>query len=298
LSLSARYRESGEIARRQIEEAHQFKLEWVLPHALEMRAISELGQRDFDGALRTLSRTARIASDQGNVHTLVNVGVLTARVHLARGAPNRAVQLLEKQEPRLTSPGMEGDFLATHGFALACCGRTVEAQELLKASEAITTHLEARVLREFARAVASSFERSDSSIDPRLFANALSATWDTGNFDAFLCAYRAFPKLLESLSRLDEVDTRPFIDLVRSHDRSLAATFGLKPHVQDRTEGEPLTPRERDVLELVRQGLTNREIARTLWIAESTVKVHIHHVLEKLGARSRTEAAAMTSSDS
>ena len=47
------------------------------------------------------------------------------------------------------------------------------------------------------------------------------------------------------------------------------------------------------MLTLVSQGLSNRQIARTLWIAESTVKVHIHHVLEKLGVRSRTEAAVM-----
>lgn len=43
---------------------------------------------------------------------------------------------------------------------------------------------------------------------------------------------------------------------------------------------------------LIAQGLTNREIARTLWISESTVKVHVRHVLAKMGARSRTEAIA------
>jgi DNA-binding NarL/FixJ family response regulator len=45
------------------------------------------------------------------------------------------------------------------------------------------------------------------------------------------------------------------------------------------------------VLDLIRQGLSNREIAASLWISELTAKAHVHNILQKLGARSRTEAA-------
>ena len=54
---------------------------------------------------------------------------------------------------------------------------------------------------------------------------------------------------------------------------------------------EPLTPREIDVLGLVSHGHTNREIAGRLFVAVGTVKVHIEHILAKLGAADRTEAA-------
>jgi LuxR family maltose regulon positive regulatory protein len=298
LSLSARYGEALDIARRQMEEAYRFKLEWVLPHALEMQAIAELGLRDFEGALKTLARTSRLAKEQASVHTQVNVSVLTARVHLGRGAPERAADLLGGREPSFTSPGMQGDYLATHGFALACCGRTSEATSLLDASEAVTTHLEARVLREFAKAVGSRFDRPDATVDGDLLTNALVVTQETGNFDAFVCAYRAFPPLLQRLGELDSIDANPFWALVETLDRGLAETMGLSSPAR-KTPGVkgPLTPREREVLDLVRQGLSNREIARTLWIAESTVKLHVHHVLAKLGARSRTEAAAMPIDD-
>ena len=52
-----------------------------------------------------------------------------------------------------------------------------------------------------------------------------------------------------------------------------------------------LTPREADILELISQGLSNKMIARKLDIAESTVKVHVKHLLKKLNLKSRVEAA-------
>ena len=52
-----------------------------------------------------------------------------------------------------------------------------------------------------------------------------------------------------------------------------------------------LTPREREIIELVSQGLKNREIAAKLSITPGTVKVHLMHVFEKTGARDRYELA-------
>jgi DNA-binding NarL/FixJ family response regulator len=54
----------------------------------------------------------------------------------------------------------------------------------------------------------------------------------------------------------------------------------------------PLTPRERDVAVLVAAGLTNREIAAKLLIAERTADTHVSNVLGKLGARTRSQIAA------
>lgn len=54
---------------------------------------------------------------------------------------------------------------------------------------------------------------------------------------------------------------------------------------------EPLSPREVEILQLVADGLTNREIAERLFLAEGTVKNYVSNILAKIGARDRTQAA-------
>jgi len=63
----------------------------------------------------------------------------------------------------------------------------------------------------------------------------------------------------------------------------------LAEHVSD----ESLTEREKDVLRHVAQGNRNRDIAERLFISEDTVKVHVKHIMEKLGANDRTEAVTI-----
>jgi ATP/maltotriose-dependent transcriptional regulator MalT len=53
-----------------------------------------------------------------------------------------------------------------------------------------------------------------------------------------------------------------------------------------------LSARELEVVEAVADGLSNAQIAARLFVSESTVKTHLVHVFEKLGARSRTDAVA------
>jgi len=53
----------------------------------------------------------------------------------------------------------------------------------------------------------------------------------------------------------------------------------------------PLSPREQEILALIAEGASNKEAARRLHVAESTVKIHVQHILRKLGLASRVQAA-------
>src|SRR5437763_1765304 len=78
--------------------------------------------------------------------------------------------------------------------------------------------------------------------------------------------------------------------LSASSDTSIANRLGLRvPRAAKRAAN--LTARESEVHELLAQGLTNDEIAKQLFISLSTTKVHVKHIYEKLGVRSRLEAA-------
>ena len=73
---------------------------------------------------------------------------------------------------------------------------------------------------------------------------------------------------------------------------SVRSGGALPPRAKERASLVPaLTRRERELINLVRQGLRNRDIAAQLGVTEGTVKVYLHALFDKLGVDNRTELA-------
>ncbi|MFK4836260.1 response regulator [Microbacterium sp. ZW T2_14] len=91
----------------------------------------------------------------------------------------------------------------------------------------------------------------------------------------------------------------PIDDLKRAVEASARGESVLSPTIatrlmhQVRDPGSPISDREREVLALIAQGRSNREVAAELFISEATVKTHLLHVYEKLGVNDRAAAVAV-----
>lgn len=140
--------------------------------------------------------------------------------------------------------------------------------------------------------------------DPAPYVHALAGEWGAAaaEFAALGFPYDRADVLSEAgdeETRLEALATFDRLGAVRtaSHLRRRLRAAGVRriprgPRAASRAGPAGLTPRETEVLELLAEGATNAEIARTLVISPKTVDHHVSSVLSKLGVSSRREAAA------
>src|SRR5271166_6767985 len=104
-------------------------------------------------------------------------------------------------------------------------------------------------------------------------------------------------RALESGARaymLKSMPPRELVEVIRQvHAGKKRITAEIAAHLAEHYSDEALTEREVQVLQQIAGGNRNRDIADKLFITEETVKVHIKHIMEKLGASDRTQAVAI-----
>ena len=93
---------------------------------------------------------------------------------------------------------------------------------------------------------------------------------------------------------LKSMPPRELVEVIRQvHAGKKRVPADVASHLAEHLSDEALTVREIDVLRHIAGGNRNRDIASRLYISEETVKVHVKHIMEKLGATDRTQAVAI-----
>ena len=289
LAQAGRYADALAIADEGREEASRYRLDFAESILDCTEGMAQLGLRRFSAARLSLARAASKAERLGDLHNQVDAAAIRCRLLVAMGRARDAIAVAEPRWERLPSPVMWSELAACRALALACLSDARTGDALAESGKHSTAWF-SRLICLFADAILQLQRQSpeaEAAVD-----RALDSTTETGIVDPFVCAYRGFPALLERAVRRAQARETIHRILAQANDHELGRRVGLNiearvPHAAG------LSPREEQVLALVSDGLMNKQVAATLYISESTVKVHVRHILEKLGAQSRTEAVAL-----
>lgn len=248
-----------------LEEAGRILRELDAPEALLVEAelcLSRGEPEDALARLRTARAAARLLDLPRALLLQVRAALAAERPEVARAAAEELQRLAGPGRPRLAA----GAALARAQLAASRRDRTAAVAgytEALVELAGLDLPVEAARTR---AALAAALERDDPD----------AARWEAGR----------------ALEVLEDVGARQDADRVAALLRRLGVLRRPRSGRRGPRAGSALTARETEVLDLVRQGLSNPQIAARLVLSPRTVAHHVSAVLVKLGVANRTEAAA------
>ncbi len=286
LVLVADYGKAQEVAEDLIQDAETHRLDFAMPYALSAAAGAAAGLQDFARAERLIATALEMSAEQGNVQAQLNAAGGRLRILLSQGRVDEACA--EGPLPPAPVASLQGELLGLRGLAVACSGRLDEAVALAWRAAESTRAVEAKVLVAATRAIVAMRE-GDPGLGESL-GSLLAVAESTQAYDLVVTAYRACPDLLAVLLRTMRTRDQAWALVKRGRDDELARLVGV-PLPNRNDPRSLLSPREKEIYDLVCQGLPTRQIAGMLFISEATVKVHAQHIFDKTGIRSRAALA-------
>jgi DNA-binding CsgD family transcriptional regulator len=265
-----------------VSDVEKHHLDFVMPYALTNRAIVSMLRREYTDAEVLIDEAEQRATAAGDLTASFITWAVRTRLFNAQGAFDVATA---RPMPRVSdvTRSLEAELAACYALAYAGAGDSRRA--VAHATRALSGSIAAEVAITAPCAIAVAAAKDRDHAKAKLNAKkALDATTRSGMIESFVCAYRGCPELIVSL--LADVTTHEGLErtLGMAGDASIAPSGGTHSVMK-------LSKREKEVLGLVGQGMSNVEIGRQLFISPVTVKVHVRHIFEKLGVKSRAEAA-------
>lgn len=285
LSLSGRYADSVAAAENELSIAAEFELSFVAPYAQVTRAYALIALREFSEARRALRSIEKAPHVDADPFLMSQHARQSAILAISQGNLVRAADHLARGDHARVTKAARGERHALRSLVLSALDQTDAAEAEARIA---LTHSESVDVR--ALVAASSAIRAAARGDSSGCVHAAQEILDTGAVSPLMIAWRARYEVAAILLRSREHRDVVLPLLFDSNDRAIAKRSGIAlPRPTSRRNG--LSPREQEVCDLIAQGRTNREIAEMLFISLSTTKVHVKHIFEKLGVRSRAEAA-------
>ena len=287
--LRGQYLTAHQLAEQALRLCIEYRIAFAIGACHIYKAAAEIGLRRFAHARRSLDAFAQTSRWHQDPYFHLEAHVLRARLLASQGALEEALATQKAVQTGSKGSRPLGAYLGTLSMIHAARGELSDARRTAASARDQPHGVEGTHSSALAEAIADDVEGDRSS--PSSMNAAILGCGRAEYFDGLVLAYRLYPRLLEAAQTNPE--TLGFVRsaVANSRDFSLARRAGvdIEPELSD----EPLsalTSRERDVLSLLLEGLTNADIADRLFISPSTAKVHVRHILRKLGARNRLEA--------
>jgi non-specific serine/threonine protein kinase len=232
--------------------------DWLTAQRLNFLGDLARSQSDDAAAEARYEEALQLLRGQNMTGTVPSLLHNLAYLALHRGDTRRALRLFRESLKMFRDQGDQrgmADCLDGVAGALAAMDRSQRAAELFGAAEALREAIGATIWP----ANAADRDRALALIRKEDGEAEITAAWTAG---------RSCP-----------------------WERVVAGVLAEEPAGSGLPAGADLTQREREVAALIAEGLTNRQIGERLFITEGTARLHVKHILQKLGFRSRVEVA-------
>jgi LuxR family maltose regulon positive regulatory protein len=292
--IRSRYDDALALASRGLKIASDLHLDFALGYCLVQRANAEITLRRFEAARKSLKTLTEILFSHKDPYLELEHQILHMRMKLANKRHRFSETLFPEHIWRDASGAVKSEYLGLKALTAIGRGESDEALWFAARASELSDGADARFSSQLASAIAHRRKSGDECVFRKSIVRLTLACAEAEVLDSLVQAARADPRVA-SVAAQDPAAKVVIRDaLLRANDEAIARPAGLiADEIEHALTGglhDVLTSRELEVLQLMSRGLTNAAIAENLVIAESTVKVHVRHILRKLNVATRLQA--------